>query len=181
MPHVRGGKPHSAPEHPYRPMQAPAPSPRGSGVAPGKRPQDLEMTRILDAPRSRVFALWSSRDHLTRWWGPRGFTLATCKIDFRAGGAFRFTMRGPDGTDYPFEGSYVDVVPPERIVFRGTIDGDNDVVTTLTFVEHDGKTTLSLRQTYTVESDSTRGAYEGWSQSLDRLADYLAHPSQARS
>jgi uncharacterized protein YndB with AHSA1/START domain len=162
-------------------MQVPGPSPRGPAVAEWRRPPILDLTRVLDVPRSRVFALWSNSDHMARWWGPRGFTLVSCRIDFRPGGVFRFTMRGPDGRDYPFEGTYSDVVPPERIAFRGTIDGDNEVMTTVTFVEHDGKTTLSVYQTYMVESDSTRGAHEGWAQTLERLAEYLAHPSQARS
>ncbi len=85
-------------------------------------------------------------------------------------------MRGSDGTDYPFQGVYLEIVEPERIVFRGVIHDEpgHEVWTTVTFIEREGKTALTVHQTYSFESDATRGAPEGWRQSLDRLTDYLA-------
>ncbi|HEY3359181.1 MAG TPA: SRPBCC domain-containing protein [Polyangia bacterium] len=146
---------------------------RGNGAA---RAPDLRLTRVFDAPRARVFDAWTRPEHLARWWGPQGFTLPTCKVDLRPGGAFRFVMRGPDGTDYPFEGEYRDVDPPGRLMFTGTIDDvpGHEVMTTVTFDEAAGTTTVTVHQTYSFESDATRGAREGWSQSLERLTGYLA-------
>src|SRR5579863_5315163 len=139
----------------------------------GKR--ELTMTRIFDASRDLVFNAWSKPEHLTRWFRPKGFTVPTCEMDFRAGGIFRFVLRGPDGKDYPFDGEYVEIIEPERIVFRGNIHDvpGQDVMTTVTFVEHEGKTKLTVHQTYTFESDATRGAPIGWSQTLDHLAEFL--------
>jgi len=139
--------------------------------------REIVLTRLFEAPRGLVFAAWSKPEKLSRWWGPRGFTLAECQLDFRPGGLFRFVMRGPDGKDYPFLGSYLEIVEPERIIFQGIIHDQpgHQVWTTVVFAEQDGKTKLNLRQTYSFQSDATRGAPEGWKQSLDRLADFLAN------
>jgi uncharacterized protein YndB with AHSA1/START domain len=138
-----------------------------------RKPLELLLKRTFDAPRRLVFEAWSRPEHLARWWGPKGFTLPTCEVDFRTGGRFRLCMRAPNGTEYPFAGVYDEVVPSERIVFTGAIHDGNDVTTTVTFAEAGGKTTLTVRQAYAFESDATRGAAEGWTQSLERLADLL--------
>jgi len=137
--------------------------------------RDLTITRVFNAPRELVFKAWTKPEHLTRWFKPKGCTLPKCEMDFRAGGVFRFVIRGEDGKDYPFNGEFVEIVEPERIVFRGNIHDvpGQDVVTTVTFVEHEGKTKLTVRQTYAFESDATRGAPIGWSQTLDHLAEFL--------
>ena len=137
--------------------------------------RDLTITRVFNAPRELVFKAWTKPEHLTRWFKPKGCTLPKCEMDFRAGGVFRFVIRGEDGKDYPFNGEFVEIVEPERIVFRGNIHDvpGQDVVTTVTFVEHEGKTKLTVHQTYAFESDATRGAPIGWSQTLDHLAEFL--------
>jgi uncharacterized protein YndB with AHSA1/START domain len=137
---------------------------------------DLLMTRVIDAPRERVFEVWAKREHFTRWFGPKGFTLPTCEMEFRAGGRFRFVMRGPDGKDYPFDGEYIEIIEPERIVFKGTIHNEpgHEVRTTVTFSDHEGKTRLTVHQSHNFESEATRGGPEGWKQTLDHLAEYLA-------
>ena len=147
----------------------------GSGGARWSKKRELTIERVFNAPRELVFQAWTKPEHLAQWWGPRGFTLPTCEMEFRAGGRFRLVMRGPDGKDYPFQGAYLEIVEPERIVFQGTIHDEpgHQVWTTVTFAEHEGKTNLTVRQTYSFESDATRGAPEGWRQTLDRLRDYL--------
>jgi uncharacterized protein YndB with AHSA1/START domain len=143
-------------------------------AAATSKPLELRLTRVFDAPRSLVFEVWTKPEHLARWWGPKGFTLPKCEVDLRPGGAFHFVMHGPDGNDYPFKGEYVEITPPERIVFTGMVHDNNASRTTVTFTESGGKTTVSVHQTYSFESDATRGAPVGWGQSLDRLAEYLA-------
>ncbi len=105
--------------------------------------------------------------------GPRGFTLAACEVDFRPGGTFRFVMRGPDGQDYPFDGIYHEIVPPARIVFTGTV-GNDEVLTTVTFAEQGGRTTVTVRQTVPSDPFYARGQQQGWTESLERLAEHLA-------
>jgi uncharacterized protein YndB with AHSA1/START domain len=138
--------------------------------------RELTIARIFDAPREIVFKAWTKPEHLTRWFMPKGCSLPICEMDFRAGGVFRFVIRGEDGKDYPFNGEYVEIVEPSRIVFKGNIHDvpGQDVLTTVTFAEQEGKTKLVVHQTYSFKSDATRGAPEGWSQTLDHLAAYVA-------
>jgi uncharacterized protein YndB with AHSA1/START domain len=147
-----------------------------AGGAKWAKKRELTIERVFNAPRELVFQAWTKPEHLAQWWGPRGFTLPTCEMEFRAGGRFRLVMRGPDGRDYPFQGAYLEIVEPERIVFQGTIHDEpgHQVWTTVTLAEHEGKTKLTVQQTYSFESDATRGAPEGWRQTLDRLGEYLA-------
>jgi uncharacterized protein YndB with AHSA1/START domain len=135
-----------------------------------REPLEIELEREIEAQREVVFAAWSSAEHLAKWWGPDGFTLPRCELDFRTGGAFLLVMRGPDGAEFPYQGRFEEVTPPERLVMAGAIHDGNMTRTVVTFAERDGRTVMSIRQTFTRETESTRGVVEGWSQSLDRLA-----------
>src|SRR5262245_45640054 len=80
--------------------------------------RELHTSRLLDAPRERVFRAFSDPTHLARWWGPKGFTNTFREFDFRAGGAWRFVMHGPNGADFQNESVFVEVRPPEQVVLR---------------------------------------------------------------
>ncbi len=136
---------------------------------------ELVLTRIFDAPRELVFKVWIDPKHVALWWGPTGFTTTIHEMDVRPGGAWRYSMRAPDGHDYPFNGEYVEVVAPERLIFVGTIHEEHEhkVWTEILFADDDGKTKVTVHQVYSFESDATRGAPIGWSQQLDRLEKYL--------
>ena len=136
---------------------------------------ELVLARFFDAPRELVFRVWTDPKHVARWWGPHGFATTVHEMDVRPGGAWRYSMRAPDGNSYPFNGEYVEVVAPERLVFVGTIHEGHEqkVWTEIRFADEDGKTKVTVRQVYSFESDATRGAPIGWSQQLDRLAKYL--------
>jgi len=88
---------------------------------PFKPQGELVLTRTFDAPRDLVFKLWTDPKHIPHWWGPTGFVTTVHVMEVRPGGAWRYSMRGPDGKDYPFNGEYVEVVSPEKLVFIGTI------------------------------------------------------------
>lgn len=140
-------------------------------VTSGNR--ELTITRVFDAPRDLVFAAWTKPEHITRWFGPNNFKVTDCEIDFRAGGKFRFCMRGL-GRDHWMEGVYREIVAPERIVWSGTLAHEgNEIVTTVTFAELGAKTRLTVHQTFSIETDSTRGARQGWSETLEHLAEFL--------
>ena len=134
---------------------------------------ELRMSRVFDAPKRLVFQAWSKAEYLSRWFTPAPLTTPSCEIDFRAGGVFRLVMRMPDGVEYPMDARFVEIVQDERIVFAAKIHGDLDVHTTVTFAEHEGKTTLTVHQVYSHESDATRGAKAGWTKTLDQLDGYL--------
>jgi len=78
----------------------------------------LEIEREFDAPRTLVWKMFADPYHLSRWWGPAGFTNPVVELDFREGGRWYHVMRGPDGRDYPADSIFIEITPPERIVYR---------------------------------------------------------------
>lgn len=142
--------------------------------------REMSLTRVFDAPRELVFIAWTDPAHLVRWWGPHGFTLTGCEMDFRPGGEYRFVMRGPDGNDNPFHGVYREIVRNERIVFSAILDNlpGQELLTTVTFADEEGRRTkLTVRQT-TPAGDAGRGQSQGWGETLERLADLIGEATK---
>lgn len=137
------------------------------------RPPELRITRVFDAPKQLVFEAWTKAEYLARWFTPAPLTTQGCELDFRPGGVFRLTMRTPDGVEFPMDARFTEIVPGERIVFAATVHGDLKILTTVTFAENDGKTSLTAHQIYSHASDATRGANAGWTLTLNQLAAYL--------
>src|ERR1700680_2582384 len=111
--------------------------------------REVTITRVVNAPRALVFKAWTDATHLAQWWGPKGFTNPVCEIDARVGGALRIHMRAPDGSIYPMKGEIRELVVPERLVFTNiAVDADGrhiiEGLTTVTFAEAGGKTTMTL-------------------------------------
>ena len=154
---------------------------RSSGAV-GSAQRELTITRIFDAPCELVFKAWTDPKHVAQWWGPRGFTNPVCEMDLRPGGSFRIVMRAPDGVDHPMTGVFREIVEPERLVFTNVALGEKgnpvlEGLTTVTFAEHGGKTKLTL-QTSAVglvaeAAPMLEGMEEGWTQSMDRLAQHV--------
>ena len=149
--------------------------------------RELIITRTLNAPRALVWRAFSDPAHLSRWWGPAGFTNPVCELDFRVGGHWHNVMRGPDGSEYPTDFTFVEIVEPERVVFRnapakGEVWGDNpppSFVRTITFEDIGGRQTLltihavfdSLEHK---EAVVRRGWIEGTNESFDKLEALLS-------
>ena len=148
--------------------------------------RDLVITRVFDAPRDLVWKAWTSPEHFMRWWGPKDFTAPLCRIDLRVGGRYHWCMRSPDGTDYHTTGVYREIVPPERIVYTdsfademGTVvpassygfgdDFPTETLVTVTFVERDGRTTMTLRHAGLPAGTLKEQTGEGWNESFDKL------------
>ena len=77
--------------------------------------REIVSSRVFAAPRERVFRAFSDAGVLAQWWGPKGFTSTFHEFDLRPGGAWRFVMRGPDGTEYHNASEFLEVVPPEEL------------------------------------------------------------------
>jgi uncharacterized protein YndB with AHSA1/START domain len=82
--------------------------------------REIVLTRVFDAPRELLWDAWTDPKHVVKWWGPRGFTITIHEMDVRPGGIWNHTMHGPDGTDYPGQCVFIEVVKPERIVYSMT-------------------------------------------------------------
>ena len=98
---------------------------------------DIVSFRVFDAPIKRIWEAFTNPGTLARWWGPEGFTNVFEVFDLRAGGEWRFTMRAPNGDEYPMRKIFVEIVTPERIVF----DHPDPV--------HGHRMTMTLRETET--------------------------------
>jgi uncharacterized protein YndB with AHSA1/START domain len=143
-----------------------------------KMPRELTLTRIFNAPRELVFKAWTQRDRLARWWGPKGFTNARCEIDARPGGSIEIHMRGPDGTIYPMQGEFKEIVAPERVVFSAWAlnpRGERmfEMLTTVTFADRGGKTEMTFHTRAVMVTGEAagplQGMTQGWTESLERL------------
>lgn len=143
--------------------------------------REIVINRTFDAPRELVWKAWTDSNHLVQWWGPQGFGNTTLEFNFEPGGVWRFTMHGPDGTDYPNRITYIEIDPPERLVYAvssDSDDADDRFETTVTLTEHDGKTLLTMRSLFpsaAVRDYVVRehNAVEGGKQTLARLAVHL--------
>jgi uncharacterized protein YndB with AHSA1/START domain len=85
--------------------------------------REIRIERVLDAPRERVFAVWTDPQLIPEWWGPRGTTTVVDRMDVRPGGSWRFVIRHADGRENGFRGTYREVEPPERIVLTFEWEG----------------------------------------------------------
>jgi uncharacterized protein YndB with AHSA1/START domain len=139
-------------------------------------PGELVSTRVLRAPRERVFAAFADPSVLARWWGPNGFTNTFQEFDLRPGGAWRLVMRGPDGTEYPMTKEFVEVRAPERIVLRHVQVGHMFQMA-MEFVAEGATTRLTWRTRFQSdeEAERLRGFWDTANQeNFDRLESLLA-------
>jgi uncharacterized protein YndB with AHSA1/START domain len=152
----------------------------GSGSTSTQSDREIVVSRVIDAPRERVFEAFTKVRHLSQWWGPDGFTTTTRSFEFRVGGVWDFAMHGPDGTDYPEWITWTEIDPPERIVLvHGEHADDPDAFeSTLTFERSGAATRIELRTVFPTarlrdEAVERYHAIEGGEQTLAGLAAYV--------
>ena len=142
--------------------------------------REIAATRVFDAPRELVWKVWTEPEHIGQWWGPKGFTTTTHAMELKPGGVWRFVMHGPD-RDYQNKITYLEVVKPERLVYRHGGDKEVEPVNfqvTVIFTEQGGKTRIDMRMVFPSANArdyvvKTYGAVEGLNQTLGRLEEYL--------
>lgn len=142
------------------------------------------LTRRFAASPDVVFAAWIEPKHLTKWWGPKGFTNSVSYVDARVGGGILIDMRSPDGVVYPMTGRFVTIDRPHKLVFvTAAIDEHGkpmfEVMNTVIFNETRGGTEISLAarviKTTVAAPQYLAGMSQGWCQSLDRLAELVSN------
>jgi uncharacterized protein YndB with AHSA1/START domain len=153
---------------------------QNTGTLQVTTPSDREvvLTRVFDAPRELVYDALTKPELLKRWFGPRRWSLIVCEVDLRVGGAWRFVLRGPDGSEMGMGGVYRELVRPERTVHTETFDDyPGESLVTGVLVERDRMTTLTGTVLY--ESKEIRdavvssGMEHGAAESYDKLAELL--------
>jgi uncharacterized protein YndB with AHSA1/START domain len=143
--------------------------------------RELVITRVFDAPARLLFEAWSKPEHLMQWFGPVGWPLTLCEVDFRKGGRFRFAMTGPDGRqNTPFGGEYLEIVPNRRIVYDNGFEtpGAEKMIVTVTYDEKGGRTALTIHTLFAsvaMRNEHVGGGFEqGVGSGLDQLAGVVA-------
>lgn len=140
----------------------------------------LAITRTFDAPRSLVFKAWTDPNHMSNWFGPKGFTVIACAMDVRVGGSLRVHSRSAEGSHHYLVCEYREIVEPERIVSTYAWSDAEwkptrpETLLTLTFKEDQGKTTMTLHQAVFESVTACDMHRSGWGESLDRFAEYIA-------
>jgi len=153
------------------------------------------ITRQFNAPRELVWKAWTEREHLMKWFGPKGVTIPAAKMDFRPDGIFHYCMKTPDGKEMWGKWIFREIVPPKKLVLINSFsDADGgitrhplsptwpqEMLSTTTFEEVDGKTKLTIQWVpfnATEEEiktfDSARGGMtQGWTGTFEQLEQYL--------
>ncbi|WP_327406806.1 SRPBCC family protein [Streptomyces sp. NBC_01288] len=150
--------------------------------------REVVISRVIGAPRELVFQAFTQVRHLSRWWGPEGFTTTTRSFEFRVGGAWDFVMHGPDGTDYQEWITWREIVPPERIaLLHGESRDDPDAFESVLAFEPAGdETRIVMRTVFPTkelrdEAVEKYHAIEGGEQTLGNLAAYVAELARNES
>ena len=143
---------------------------------------EIVITRVFAAPRSMVWGALADPWQVGQWWGPVGFTTTILEMDLRAGGKWRLVMHGPDGTNYPNEMTFTEVVPMQRIQLELTGGREGAELLrfhqTMTFSDEEGGTRFTIRIAFATAEERDRNvreydSIEGGRQTMERLDTYL--------
>src|SRR5689334_3783060 len=153
---------------------------RGATTESATADREIVISRVINAPRELVFEAFTEVRHLSRWWGPEGFTTTTRAFEFRVGGAWDFVMHGSDGTDFQEWIAWTEITPPERIAMRHgeSPDDPNAFESVITFTADGDTTRIDMRTVFPTrelrdEAVETYHAVEGGQQTLANLAAYV--------
>jgi len=146
--------------------------------------RELVLTRLIDAPRDKLFRAWTEPELMKQWFTPRPWTTPVIEVDLRPGGSNLIVMRGPDGTEFPNRGVYLEVVKNERLVFTDAYTkawepSEKPFFTgIITFEDEGGKTRYTARALHWTVADreahEKMGFHEGWGLCADQLAELAA-------
>jgi uncharacterized protein YndB with AHSA1/START domain len=144
--------------------------------------REVVITRVFDAPARLLFKAYSTPEHLTQWFGPPGWLLTLCEMDFQVSGRLRLAMTGSDGKQgTPFGGEYLELVPDRKIVYTGAFEtpGAEAMTVTITFDEDEksGQTTLTVHTLFaSVDMKNEHlgmGYAQGIASGLDQLGELV--------
>jgi uncharacterized protein YndB with AHSA1/START domain len=142
---------------------------------------ELVLTRIIDAPREKLYRCWTEPVLLKQWFVPKPWTIAKAEVDVRPGGSSLIVMRSPEGQEMPNPGVFLEVVPNERLVMtdaytRAWVPSAKPFMTAIVTFEDlgGGKTRYTARALHwTAEDRETHekmGFHEGWGICAEQLA-----------
>lgn len=144
---------------------------------------DLVLEREIDVPVELVWKAWTTPEHLRHWFAPKPWLITACEVDLRPGGTLSFTMRSPEGQEYPNTQCYLEVVPFERLITTDTLLGgyrpsSNPFFTAVLEMSRNG-TGTHYRATALHGNDEARKKHEemgfqnGWGTVLTQMVEYI--------
>jgi uncharacterized protein YndB with AHSA1/START domain len=146
--------------------------------------RELSFSRLINAPREKVFRAWTDPELLKQWFAPLPWTTPRAELDVRPGGSNLIVMRGPNGQEFPNQGVYLEVVKNERLVFTDAYSRAWEpaakpfMTVILTFEDQSGKTKYTVRVRHWTEADrethEKMGFHTGWGQCADQLEALVA-------
>lgn len=141
--------------------------------------RELTLTRLIDAPASKLFDAWTKPELLMQWFCPKPWTVSSAQLDVRPGGSNVIVMRSPEGQEFPNRGVYLEVVKNRRLVITDAYTtawepSEKPFMTAIiTFEETDGKTKYTALVRHWSEADRKQheemGFHEGWGKATDQL------------
>jgi len=143
---------------------------------------EIFLDRAFAAPKSLVWKAWTDPEHLRRWLCPKDFHVTFVEVDLRVGGRWRSGMRSPDGTDFIMGGTYLEIVPPDRLTFShawqdnlepGHVPGYETTVE-ITLHEFEGMTRMGFKVLNLESAAGRDGQQQGWSEAFENLRALLA-------
>ena len=145
--------------------------------------RDLVLEREIDVPVELVWKAWTTPEHLRHWFAPKPWSVSSCDLDLRPGGAFNFVMRSPDGQEYPNTGCYLEVTPLERLIFTDTLQSGyrpsaEPFFTAVLQLARNGTGTRYKAIAIHGDSDGRKkheqmGFHDGWGTVLTQMVEYI--------
>lgn len=145
---------------------------------------ELLLTRLIDAPREKLFRAWTDPALIVQWFTPAPWKTLRAEVDLRPGGSSLIVMQNPEGQEFPSPGVYLEVVKNEKLVFtdaytRAWEPAEKPFMTgILTFADEDGKTRYTARVRHWRREDYDAhlgmGFHEGWGKATDQLEALVA-------
>jgi uncharacterized protein YndB with AHSA1/START domain len=140
----------------------------------------LEIVRTFEAPRRLLFRLWAEPAHRVRWWGPEGYGLSHCEVDFRVGGAWLVAMQRVDGYEHWVRGVFTEIEEPSRLCFSYINDDDpHQMLVEVDFIDRGARTEMRFRQAPFHSREERDGHSFGWNSTLDLLGAYVREVNAA--
>lgn len=143
----------------------------------------IESSRWFDAPREMVWEAFANPKQVVEWWGPHGFTMTIREMDVRPGGMWVHTLHGPDGTDFPGESTFTEVIPGKhvKLALKGGREGEPEIHFTIaiTWTDEAGGTRIDWRIEFPSREERDEyvrsyGAVQGLRDLFVRLETLLA-------
>jgi len=150
---------------------------------------EIVINRVFNLPVSVVWLAWTDAEYFKKWWGPRGFSCPSSKMEARVGGKYLSCMRGPDGKEYWSTGVVKELIPERKLVVTDSFSDDKgnikpaseygmpgdwpkELLITVYLEEADGATKMKLKH-QGIPNEMREDCIKGWNESFDKLEENI--------